>query len=211
MQTKSVFCRKVHFRILMPILVLIIDFFNPKIAFPQGHIFYPYKRIFSQDSTFVSLNVLYKEGTTKSTKNAVILYIQNYYQNFINHVNSARGTHMFLNFFIFYCPCDSLLCNVNVIPVGGSGGSINPPPPPPPGPGGSGDFVSIIANNLNMQKNSDQESIDTTGFYKESVIKSFPIKKDKIIAIMDTGLDPAYFKNIDHLIWRDIQHPRTHL
>ena len=104
-----------------------------------------------------------------------------------------------------YCPCDTLLANVNITIVGISTGSVPPPPTKPP-VGPSGDYA--VNNNLNIeipeadslyhQNNSDTGKVIIPG------VGSNPQPNNQVLAVIDTGIDTLKFGNlIGSLLWKD--------
>jgi hypothetical protein len=82
---------------------------------------------------WISWNILFTPSslpTSPSVKQAFETYLNNYVHSYDP---SATLTIQYI-----YCPCDSLLTNLDATLVYGSGSSI-PPPPTKPNPGPSGD------------------------------------------------------------------------
>lgn len=150
-------------------------------------------------SRWVSWNVLFKDGTDRSKQEAGIFGIQN---DIIAWVQAHGVTNGSAKFNIFYCPCDSLLFNIAATPLDGSGQSVNPPPPPPPPPAGSGDVLYVSQNNAMVESDSLPYPITD-----QRVILPADIRpNEKVLAIMDTGLDTSYFsRRIKDLIWMPAQ------
>ena len=142
-------------------------------------------------------NVLFKPGTDASARSTYILSLENYLNSaFLNKFPWNYSIH----FQVYYCPCDSLLYNLGVKVLNGSGDVVISPPPPPP-PGGSGDALFVSNNNTILE--TDTLSVTDTTHTLKLVDGLQPTQIDStILAIIDTGLDPAYFTpEIHSLIW----------
>ncbi len=120
-----------------------------------------------------------------------------------------------LSFEFHYCPCDSLLTNMDATLVSGSGKTISPPPTTP-NPGPSGDYT--LAKNLDTYMAEVSDSAN-------SVLDSLHIKNqdtsvltigrtgtifDKTLAVIDTGLDTFLYKKVypntiwnGNMLWQD--------
>ena len=112
-----------------------------------------------------------------------------------------------LNFEFHYCPCDSLLTNMDATLLTGSGKTFSPPPTTP-NPGPSGDYT--LAKNLDtyMAEVSDSVAsvLDSSHILNQdtSVLTAGRAGTvfDKTLAVIDTGLDTVLFKNVyPNLIW----------
>jgi hypothetical protein len=120
-----------------------------------------------------------------------------------------------LSFEFHFCPCDSLLTNMDATLVTGSGKTVNPPPTTP-SPGPSGDFT--LAKNLDTYMAEISDSVvsvldsghiqyhDTTSL----VAGMAGTLHDKTLAVIDTGLDTALFKLVyrntiwlGNMLWND--------
>jgi hypothetical protein len=152
------------------------------------------------DSNTISWNILFGPGSTSSSRSHRIDHIAAYITNAVKQYNNLNGTNFQPRFNVYCCPCDTLLCNFNFLILNGSGGSLNPPPKPPGG-GGSGD---LIAKNNSLAYNMpDPNAFVDSGIAVINLSK--PLNRNKIIGIMDTGLDPSWFNpNMGKLIWQDI-------
>ncbi len=140
-------------------------------------------------------------------------------QDVENYINAYLAPYGFIAKFTkrIYCPCDSSLFNLTATPVQGSGGSLQAPSPPPPPPAVSGGNLPYTVS-INNSLDPDMPSLDDTSNvnfnYRINIGSIFPINhvtnidETKILAIMDTGLDPDKFDNtIGKLIWKDPHGP----
>lgn len=152
----------------------------------------------------VNWNVLFKPGTGNDARNASIDVIRDSVINYYN-TNYPGVTPKFN---VIYCPCDSLLYNIDIRFIDGMGGSVSSPPPPPPGPGGQGDYVNVmyVANNsVIAERNFDSIPSGQVPFSGNRVnLLTKPINQNAVLAIIDTGIDTTLFSpNINDLIWRN--------
>jgi Subtilase family len=151
--------------------------------------------------SWLDWNILFHKNANDKVKNNYIKKLETYINQQIAIYNSSSGKQFKVDYHVVYCPCDSLLTNLNATPaIGSSGNTI---PPPPPGTGGSGDTVS-----LNMTMYPD--TLIQDGKYVYNIIeKKVPltivnVDKKKILAVMDTGLDPRLFPTgFNKLLWND--------
>jgi hypothetical protein len=134
-------------------------------------------------------------------KNSYINKLETDIDQRISVYNSSTGNHFKVDYHVVHCPCDPRLTNLNATKsIGASGNSV---PPTPPGTGGSGDIVS-----LNFRIDRDPPLGEGKNIYNV-VEKKVPltigsIDKKKILAVMDTGLDPNLFgSGFNNLLWTD--------
>ncbi|MFI5187425.1 MAG: S8 family serine peptidase [Chitinophagales bacterium] len=115
-----------------------------------------------------------------------------------------------------YCPCDTLLANLDVTIVGVSTGGITPPPTKPPiGP--SGDYA--IDSNINIEIPEASEVYHQNIFYDSLKYQmpglpsgTQPNPDNRLFAIIDTGLDTtAFATSLKNLIWTDPADPKKTL
>jgi hypothetical protein len=148
-------------------------------------------------------NVLFLQGTDSATRQLAIQIIEDSITQYINHYNQNHTTNFQVVQQFVFCPCDTLLYNISAVPLGGTGQGSNPPPPSGGiKPGGSGDGTAYVSNNESFTMDTLISSLDTATkllFH----LNSFTANTSQLtLAIMDSGLDTAYF---DHsllpLIW----------
>ena len=146
-------------------------------------------------------NILFPENANDLEKITIMNKLMALIDQKISDYNRISGNNFKVDTHTVHCPCDPRLTNLNATPaIGSSGNTI---PPPPPGTGGSGDTVS-----LNMTMYPD--TLIQDGKYVYNIIeKKVPltivnVDKKKILAVMDTGLDPRLFPpGFDKLLWTD--------
>ncbi len=146
-------------------------------------------------------NILFPKNATDQDKDNYINKLETDINQYISTDNSHTGNNFSVDYHVVYCPCDSLLTNLNATKALGASGSATPPTPPRTG--GSGDTVS-----LNMTMYPD--TLIQDGKYVYNVIEKkvpltiFNVDKKKILAVMDTGLDPHLFgTGFNKLLWTD--------
>src|ERR1700685_920772 len=89
---------------------------------------------------WISWNLLFTPSSL-NTSNGVVQDFENYLTHYADSVNREAN----LPCTMLYCPCGSLLTNIDATLVYGSGNPV-PPPPTKPNPGPSGDYT--LAKNL---------------------------------------------------------------
>ena len=124
-----------------------------------------------------------------------------------------------LIFEFHYCPCDSLLTNMDATLVTGSGKTISPPPTTP-NPGPSGDYT--LAKNLDTYMAELYDSVPTVLDSSHIQNKDTSVLVagrtgtifDKTLAVIDTGLDTALYKKVypntiwnGNILWQDPANP----
>ena len=157
---------------------------------------------------WISWNLLFTPNSL-GTSQGVVQDFETYLTNYVHGYDPSAT----LNFQLLYCPCDSLLTNIDATLLTGSGNTI-PPPPTKPNPGPSGDYT--LANNFAMeipvyQNHNFVDSGNTIKDTSNISITPVPPSLRKTLAVIDTGLDTALFKiafpntiwNGD-LLWQDI-------
>lgn len=171
----------------------------------------PVNKVFQQSNYVkrVSWNILFGNNTDftdrkqaiQNVKDSLVRYYNYNYHDTIPVFDSA-----------LYCPCDSLLYNLNMRFVDGSGGSVSSPPPAKPGPDGSGDYVAIqyISNNnpiLEMEPNEKPPA--RLNMSRIPLIFS-GVNDTNVLAIIDTGIDTAVFSsNVKKLLWKSTTQEAT--
>ncbi len=156
-------------------------------------------------SKWISWNIMFPPGSNDAFRAQQIDVVKDYIKNYLAMYNFMPS------YYEIYCPCDSSLYNLNVtpVPLSGSGQAYNPPTPPPPPHGGSGDNIPYIAslNNRLVVDSPSQNAIDPNSV-NYAADNKFALNNvgtnSRILAIMDTGLDPDYFDSkLGKLIWTD--------
>jgi Subtilase family len=150
---------------------------------------------------WLSWNILFQENASDQDKDRFINDLETKIDKHISHYNSSTGRHFKVDYHVVHCPCDPRLTNLNATQsIGASGYSVPPKPPPV---GGSGDIVS---GNMLI----DRDPLIREGRYTDTVTeKKLPltiksVDHSKILAVMDTGLDPDLFgTDFNELLWRD--------
>ncbi len=150
---------------------------------------------------WMSWNILFHESASDLDKDNYINELETKIDQHISHYNSTTGRNFKVDYHVVHCPCDPRLTNLNATQSIGSSG--NPVPPKPPPAGGSGDIVS---GNMNI----DHDPPLGEGKYNINVVeKKVPltiksVDKTRILAVMDTGLDPDLFgTSFNELLWSD--------
>jgi hypothetical protein len=160
---------------------------------------------------WINWNLLFTPSS-RGDSAQIILDFENYLNHYADSVNPSAN----LTFTLLYCPCDSLLTNIDATLVYGSGNPV-PPPPTKPNPGPSGDYT--LGNNFGMSipDYADTNRVDT-GLLKQdtSRITAVPFSTvySRTLAVIDTGLDTLLFKMAypntvwsGNLLWQDPAKP----
>jgi Subtilase family len=145
-----------------------------------------------------SWNILLQRPETDET---VAMIISQFEKNITDSLASYGYTAIFKP---YYCPCDSLLINIDVtiISVSGSGSKIPPTPPSKITPSGGTHFASVQFNSdlaIPEIQNRVPASLDSVQFQLDFVKHSTsggPGTKKVTIAIIDTGIDSVFSKRI---------------
>jgi hypothetical protein len=152
----------------------------------------------------VSWNILFRQNTNAAARALAIGNVKDSLTSYYL-LNYPRIKPVFDS--AIYCPCDSLLYNLNVRFVDGQdGGSLSSPTPPKPGPAGTGDYVAIqhISNNNFVEEMEPDGRLDTA--HKHPIALSFlgnTYYNKSVLAVIDTGIDTTLFPpNFSRLIWR---------
>ncbi|HLA57136.1 MAG TPA: S8/S53 family peptidase, partial [Puia sp.] len=142
-------------------------------------------------------NILFHQNASDQDKEKCINYLKAKIEASISAHNSRTGENFHVDYHVVYCPCDSSLTNLNATPVGAVGNIV---PPKPPGTGGSGDLVSLNSPIAQDPRPEEQDSITDT----KVPLTINSVDQSKLLAIMDTGLDPDLFgPDFTKLIWKD--------
>lgn len=163
---------------------------------PFDSIFVKYQ---PQKEKWLNWNILFAPGTTEARRTQTMDSIEKYVSHWIS--NSTNPSFQVTHFY-FSCPCDPQLTNYTATPLFGMSGAPNPPPNPGKGIGGSGDGVEYVNTN-------NQIVLDSTGEYPDPpknkmIFNTTSVDDSKILAVMDTGLDTAYFlTHFQDLLWTD--------
>lgn len=153
----------------------------------------------SVDTAEFSWNVLFKPGTSMSDQQSLINKLMSDITKYYHSLNDK------VNFFTFWCPCDSALYNLGFTPVNGSGGSVSTAPPPPP-PAGSGNMANALAISDNIPMGDTLKGINVLQQYGRDTVGIENIGTDpqKKFAIIDSGIDSTLFSlKARDLIWID--------
>lgn len=171
----------------------------------------PVNKVFQQSNYVkrVSWNILFGNNTDFTDRKQAI---QNVKDSLVRYYNYNHHDTIPVFDSALYCPCDSLLYNLNMRFVDGSGGSVSSPPPAKPGPDGSGDYVAIqyISNNnpiLEMEPNEKPPA--RLNMSRIPLIFS-GVNDTNVLAIIDTGIDTAVFSpNVKKLLWKSTTQEAT--
>jgi hypothetical protein len=163
---------------------------------------------------WISWNILF----TPSSAGTSAQIIHDFEDSLIKYVKGIDPDAS-LSFEFHYCPCDSLLTNMDATLVTGSG-LIVTPPPTTPNPGPSGDYT--LAKNLDTYMAEISDSATTvldSGHIKNrdtAVLIAGTTRTifDKTLAVIDTGLDTLLYKKIypntiwnGNILWQDPAKP----
>ncbi|MBC7890086.1 MAG: S8/S53 family peptidase [Ferruginibacter sp.] len=152
----------------------------------------------------ISWNILFKEGTTKDTREKVIKNIKQYVQDFYDDYNAINGTSFTPQDHVATCPCDTLLYNYDFLSIFGAGPSVTTAQSSQTTEANGN---ALISNNIPITEPQKPVTRKTDNQY---VIDSIPlfnkrIDTSKILAIIDSGIDPGLFTpSLDGLIWKDV-------
>lgn len=155
--------------------------------------------------TTISWNILFKQNTNTATREQAIKNVKDSLVRYYNH-NHPDTFPVFDS--AIYCPCDSLLYNLNMRFVDGQdGGSVSSPAPPKPGPDGSGDYAAVqhISNNYPIKEMEPEGQPDTSQKKRSIALRFFGKNSpnNSVLAVIDTGIDTTLFpRNISRLIWQ---------
>lgn len=152
-------------------------------------------------NTTVSWNILFKPGTNSAQRAAYINDVKKYINTFYIDFNAKNTKNYHADTIsMIYCPCDSLLYNLNFNPVDGAGGSVTTAPTTKRGVKAGGDQIdAIISINIPIKNGLAKDPVP---FYKKSVIHNFEIDSTKKLAIIDSGIDTAFFEPaLKSLLW----------
>ncbi|MEO7490050.1 MAG: S8/S53 family peptidase [Ferruginibacter sp.] len=158
----------------------------------------------------ISWNVLFKENVSQPKKEKIINQIKDSVILFYTRYNHAYGTR-FIPVFdsTYWCPCDSTLYNLNfhsIIPSPNGAGQSVSSPPPGKGLGGQGDLVDVlyVSDNVVISEPFNKENATSPLQHNAIKIDDKPIDGNKILSIIDSGLDTSLFtSSVKKLIWRD--------
>jgi hypothetical protein len=157
---------------------------------------------------WINWNVLF---TTNSASTSAQI-IQGF-EDSLTKFAQAQNPTAALQFHLGYCPCDSLLTNIDATVTYGAGQIVTPPPTHPT-PGPKGDYT--LGNNFAMEvpDYADSNNIDTSKLthhpYDSLTAGTVSGKRKGILAVIDTGLDTVLFKLsypivnwAGNLLWQD--------
>ena len=150
-----------------------------------------------------SWNILFKPKTNAAARKKAITRIQDSLISYF--INNHHDTIPKFDRPV-YCPCDTLLINLNIKFVNGSGGSVSSPLAVETVKA-EGDYLDIqyISNNDPIKKM--EPDINPGPYPKTRSIKLSSLGKanpnNSVLAVIDTGLDTTLFPlNISRLLWR---------
>ncbi len=150
--------------------------------------------VFSKGDTvahWISWNVLF---TTNSASTSAQVIQE--FEDSLTKFAQAQNPTAVLQFHLGYCPCDSLLTNIDATLTYGAGQAVTTPPTHP-SPGPKGDYT--LGNNFAMEvpDYTDTNNIDTSKLthhpYDSLPAGTVSGKRKGILAVIDTGLDTALF------------------
>jgi hypothetical protein len=156
---------------------------------------------------WIDWNILFSPNTTYDQRKKYLDSLRQAITTIVETWNATHGTSFPVLIDTVFCPCDSLLYNLNAsLPISASGLVANPPPKPGNGTGGSGDTVNLNNSFVTDSVMGNTTKPDTT----EVILKAAVIDSSKILAVMDTGLDSTLFKNqFAGLLWAASHQPYT--
>jgi hypothetical protein len=148
---------------------------------------------------WISWNILFTPSSLSSSAS-----VEQAFETYLNNYVHSYDPSAVLTFQYIYCPCDSLLTNIDATLVYGSGNPV-PPPPTQPNPGPSGDY--ILANNIAMEiplHKDDSTGVPGTPIIDTTYFTTTPSSKlRKTLAVIDTGLDTLKFKQtFPNTVWK---------
>ncbi|MDI3319165.1 S8/S53 family peptidase [Pinibacter soli] len=167
-------------------------------------------------SNYVNWNVSVRPGASDDEKKRSLDSVINFIREFkltdrllkIMEEENGRKLHISLktdSIKVYTCPCDPDLINItaNLIVIDSSGDTTLKPPPPPQTPP-----IILTPPTPNPPTFGSEIGMDTiVQSIRQGVrIKGFPgtISKNRILAIMDTGLDTTLFDpQIRSMIWQE--------
>ena len=126
------------------------------------------------------------------------------FENYLNDYAHAQDPNATLHFSLHFCPCDSLITNIDATLISGSGKPVTPPNTKP-NPGPSGDYV--LSNNLGMNipdyVDSNYVTLDSITIDTSALVAASPSSHlNRTLAVIDTGLDTLLFnKSYPNTIW----------
>jgi Subtilase family len=149
---------------------------------------------------WLNWNILFNERSNDADNSRYIDELKAEIDRYISAYNISTGRNFKVDYHVVHCPCDPLLTNLSATAAVGASGYTSPPKPP--GTGGSGDLVS---QNMPIDWDPIPE-----GKYSYNVVENKvkltigSVDPLKLLAVMDTGLDPDLFgPDFIKLLWKD--------
>lgn len=138
-----------------------------------------------------SWNILFELGTNSEQRLAYIESVKDYIQQNYHGNAISNASVDTVKIDVVFCPCDTLLYNLNFTAIGLSGGSQSTTAGNTRDVKGSGDVINaLIADNEPIIIDTNKEAMPPA---RKSAIYDFEIDTTKILAILDSGIDTAYF------------------
>jgi Subtilase family len=194
------------FLLLLVLLFFLYCFFVRKGGCCFGNTVSPADTTTKTVAHWINWNLMFVPGSLH-TSDTAIGDLEHYLDSFAKSYNSTAVATYHLQ----YCPCDSLLTNLDATLVYGAGNSV-PIPPTQPRPIPNGDY--FLGKNLNAyipsyldsnQFNFKALPIDSSILIvgKNPIVGTNSSKsQSKVLAVIDTGLDTALFKKTyPFVIW----------
>jgi hypothetical protein len=150
---------------------------------------------------------------TSSSAGSSAAIIKALEDSLIKYVQDRNSDTRKLLFILKYCPCDSLITNLDATAIYGSGNPVSPPPTQPK-PGPTGDYA-VGNNNFDVHipdyKDSNNINYSLGIKYKDSIsVLPASSKLHRLLAVIDTGLDTPLFRKAfpnwvwgGNLLWQD--------
>ena len=160
---------------------------------------------------WINWNILFT-AASKSQSQTIVQDLENYLIEYVH----AKDPYAKLEFNLQYCPCDSLITNIDATLLWGSGKPVTPPGTVP-SPGPQGDYV--LSNNLGLNMpdyvDSNYVNLDSLTVDTSTMVAATPSSQlNRTLAVIDTGLDTLLFNQAypntvwgGNLLWQDAAKP----